>query len=212
MSIDILGEKYARRLVATLTDGTGELELVWFQGINWIEKLLQRGGKFRVFGKVGFFMNNPQISHPELEQVTDEKTETRNFLEPVYPSTEKLKSWSLGGRQIAQLTSALIPLLSEKDIPENLPASLLEKFRLIKRFDAYKFIHFPNTQQDYINAVKRIKFEELFLSQLRMGLIRFKRHTTSRGAVFEKVGELFNDFYHNHLPFELTGAQKKVLK
>ncbi len=211
-SIEILGEKYGRRLVATLNDGTGEMELVWFQGISWIEKLLHSGAKYLVFGKAGFFMNSPQISHPEIELISEENKETKNYLEPVYASTEKLKARSLGGRQIANLTFTLLQLLSEKDIPENIPDSILQKFKLVKRFDAFKNIHFPKSQKDYLNAVKRIKFEELFLSQLRMGLIRMKRHTSSKGLVFGKVGDFFNDFYNHHLPFELTGAQKKVLK
>ena len=211
-SVEILGEKHGRRLVATLYDGTGELELVWFQGINWIEKMVHIGARFRVFGKAGFFMNSPQISHPEMELVTEEKVETKNFLEPVYASTEKLKARSLGGRQIAQLTYTLLQLLSEKDIPENIPERILKTFRLVKRFDAFKNIHFPKTPADHENAVKRLKFEELFLSQLRMGLIRLKRHTFSKGMVFEKVGDFFNDFYTNYIPFELTGAQKRVLK
>lgn len=211
-SKEILGEKRGRRLVASLFDGTGELELVWFQGINWIEKALQTGSKLRVFGKAGFFMNTPQLSHPEIEKVTDEKVETKNFLEPVYASTEKLKARGLGGRQIAQLTYTLLNLLSEKDFPENLPDSILEKFRLVKRWEAFKNIHFPSNETDHKKAVSRIKFEELFLSQLRMSLIRVKRHASSRGFVFEKVGALFNNFYSQHLPFELTGAQKRVLK
>jgi ATP-dependent DNA helicase RecG len=211
-SVEILGEKYARRLIATLYDGTGELELVWFQGINWIEKMVHTGDKFLVFGKAGFFMNSPQITHPEMELVTDEKKETRNFLEPIYPSTEKLKARSMGGRQLAKFTYTLLQSLSEKDIPENIPSSIIEKFRLAKRFDAFKNIHFPSSREDQEKAVKRIKFEELFLSQLRMGLLRFKRHSFSKGLVFEKVGDLFNDFYTNHIPFELTGAQKRVLK
>ena len=211
-SIETLGEKQGRRLVATIYDGTGELELVWFQGINWIEKILNIGARFRVFGKAGFFMNSPQITHPEMESVLDENKETRSFLEPIYPSTEKLKARSMGGRQMAKFTYTLLQLLSENDIPENIPADILERFRLVKRFDAYKNIHFPSSQEAYENAVKRIKFEELFLSQLRMGLLRFKRHTFSKGLVFGKVGDYFNDFYTNHIPFELTGAQKRVLK
>src|SRR6185437_8923203 len=103
--------------------------------------------------------------------------------------------------QIAKLTYTLLQLLSEKDIPENLPVSLLEKFRLVKKFDAYKNIHFPGSKEEYENAVKRIKFEELFISQLRMGLLRFKRHSSSRGLVFGKVGDLFNEFYNHHKPF-----------
>ena len=211
-SLNIVGENRGRRLVATLHDGTEEMELVWFQGITWVDKALSIGMRIRVFGKVGYFMNMPQISHPEFEIVTDENIETRNFLEPVYPSTEKLKARSMGGRQIAQFTYTLLGLLSENDIPENIPAGILEKFRLVNRFKAFKDIHFPSTQADYDNAVKRLKFEELFISQLRMQLVKLKRHTASRGFIFEKVGDYFNDFYHHHLPFELTGAQKRVLK
>lgn len=211
-SIGTLGEKRGRRLVATLYDGTGELELVWFQGISWIEKILHIGAPFLVFGKAGFFMNVAQITHPEMELLTEENKNAKSFLEPIYPGTEKLKARSMGGRQMGKLTFTLLQLLSEKDIPENIPAGILEKFRLTKRFDAFKNIHFPATQADYENAVKRIKFEELFISQLRMGLLRFKRHTFSKGLVFSKVGGLFNDFYNHHLPFELTGAQKRVLK
>ncbi|MGN6530770.1 MAG: ATP-dependent DNA helicase RecG [Ginsengibacter sp.] len=211
-SVEILGENRGRRLVATLNDGTGELELVWFQGINWIEKTLHIGSPFLVFGKAGFFMNSPQITHPEMELLTEANKNAKSFLEPIYPGTEKLKAKSMGGRQMGALTYTLLQMLSEKDIPENIPADVLEKFRLVKRFDAYKNIHFPASPNDYQNAVKRLKFEELFISQLRMGLIRFKRNTFSKGLNFSKVGNLFNDFYNHHLPFELTGAQKRVLK
>ncbi|MEO6818156.1 MAG: ATP-dependent DNA helicase RecG [Ginsengibacter sp.] len=211
-ALEIMGEKRGRRLVATLFDGTGEMELIWFQGISWVEKLLHVGGRYRIFGKVGFYMSLPQISHAEFEPVNDENINTRNFLEPVYSSTEKLRTRGLGGRQVAQLTYTLLNLLSEKDLPENIPADILQKFRLLNRFEAFKFIHFPKNTEEYDNAVRRIKFEELFLAQLRMGLLRVKRHTSSHGVIFEKVGNLFNDFYKNHLPFELTNAQKKVLK
>jgi len=211
-SLEILGERSGRRLVASLYDGTGELELVWFQGINWIQKSLNVGSSYIVFGKAGFFMNTPQITHPEMELLSEANKEAKDFLEPVYPATEKLKAKGLGGRQIGNLTARLLQLLSEKDVPENLPADLLSKFRLVKRFEALKNIHFPAAKADYENAVKRLKFEELFISQLRMGLLRFKRNTYSKGHIFSKVGNLFNDFYTNNLPFELTGAQKRVLK
>ncbi|MEO6637160.1 MAG: ATP-dependent DNA helicase RecG [Ginsengibacter sp.] len=211
-SVEILGEKRAKRLVATLYDGTGDLELVWFQGINWIEKTLSVGLRLRVFGKAGFFMNSPQITHPELEMITDGDAPVKSFLEPVYPSTEKLKTRSLGGRQLAKLTSVLLQMITVKDIPENLPDSIINKYRLVSRYDAFCRIHYPANQEDYIAAVKRLKFEELFISQLRMGLLRFKRHSFSRGLLFTRVGNNFNEFYSNHLPFELTGAQKRVIK
>jgi ATP-dependent DNA helicase RecG len=211
-SVEILGERRGRRLVATLYDGTGELELVWFQGINWIQKSVIVGAPYIVFGKAGFFNNMPQITHPEMELLTEANKNAKNFLEPVYPATEKLKSKALGGRQLGKLTFGLLQIISEKDIPENLPEELLSKFRLVKRFDAIKNIHFPVSKNEYENAVKRLKFEELFISQLRMGLVRFRRNSFSKGHPFLKVGDLFNDFYNHHLPFELTGAQKRVLK
>lgn len=211
-SLEILGHNAGRRLVAGLYDGTGELELVWFQAINWVQKTLHIGKKYRVFGKAGFYLNTPQITHPEIEEVTEVNTETKFFLEPVYPGTEKLKAGNLGGRQIAKLTYTLLQMLSEKDIPENLPSPVLSQYHLVKRYNAFMQIHFPTSMNEYIAAVKRLKFEELFISQLRLGLIRYKRHSFSKGLVFAKVGSYFNEFYTRNLPFELTGAQKRVLK
>ena len=211
-SLEILGQKGRRRLVATLNDGTGELELVWFQAISWVQKTLTIGKKYRVFGKAGFFMDAPQITHPEMEEVTEGNTATNFFLEPVYPSTEKLKARNMGGRQMAKLTYTLLQMLQEKDIPENLPASLLSQYHLVKRYNAFRQIHFPAGIEEYLAAVKRLKFEELFISQLRLGLVRYKRHSFSTGLVFTKVGSYFNEFYGRNLPFELTGAQKRVLR
>ncbi|MEO6188737.1 MAG: ATP-dependent DNA helicase RecG [Ginsengibacter sp.] len=211
ISVEIIGKNRGRRLEAFLRDETGELQLVWFQGINWIEKTLNVGARFRVFGRAGFFLNSPQISHPEMEAVTDEK-ELKSFLEPVYPSTEKLKVRGLGGRQIARLTATLFQMINEKDLPENLPAGLLSKYKLLSRYQAICNVHFPTSTEDHIAAVKRIKFEELFLAQLRMGLVRMQRHKYSKGFLFKNVGSYFNEFFSNHMPFELTGAQKRVIK
>lgn len=209
---DTVGEKRGRRLVAYLQDDTGELELVWFQGINWIEKTLSVGSQYLVFGRAGFFNNQPQITHPEMELVISETAGAKNFLEPIYPSTEKLKARSLSGRQIGKLTFNLFAVINEKEVAENLPQPILERYKFISRYKAFKQIHFPANAEEYSDAVKRLKFEELFISQLRLGLLRFERHRFSRGLVFDKVGELFNTFYNNYLPFELTGAQKRVLK
>jgi ATP-dependent DNA helicase RecG len=209
---EVLGERRGKRLVAYIEDDTGELELVWFQGISWIEKTLTIGTKYLVFGKVGFFLNRPQITHPEMEPVTTGQTGAKNFLEPIYPSTEKLKARSLSGRQIGKITFNLFSLLSEKEVTENLPENIIKKFRMIPRYDAFRQIHFPKNNEEYIAAVRRLKFEELFLSQLRLGMLRSKRHNFSKGSVFTNVGDLFNIFYKEYLPFELTGAQKRVLK
>jgi len=211
-NIDIIGIKGGRRMVATLRDKTGTLELTWFQGISWIQKILQPGEQYLVFGKVSFFQGRPQIVHPEMELLTTEKKDGRSFLEPIYPTTEKLRAKALGGRQIGKLTEVLMKLLSEKNVPENLPDDILNNLKLVSRFNAYSQIHFPANMQEYDEAVKRLKFEELFIAQLRMARLRSQRHRFSKGVVFEKVGDLFNTFYTKHLPFELTGAQKRVIK
>ena len=212
LSIEMLGEKRARRLVARLKDDTGIIELIWFQGISWVEKILNIGQDYLVFGKLGFFMGKPQLAHPEIENFSVEKTVGKNHLEPIYPSTEKLKSKWLNGRAIGKHTAELLARLTEKDLPENLPASIVTKYKLISRFQSYKHIHFPASLKHYEHAVRRIKFEEFFWAQLRINLIKTERHRFSKGQVFDKVGKLFNDFFSNQLPFELTGAQKKVLK
>lgn len=160
--IEIIGTRGSRRMVATLKDKTGSIELVWFQGISWIQKILQEGKDYLVYGKVSFY-NNYQITHPEIELLTDATAEGKNYLEPVYPTTEKLRAKSLNGRQIGKLTSALLPQLSEKDIPENIPSAILQKLKLVSRYNAYCDIHYPKSPQDYEAALKRLKFEELFL-------------------------------------------------
>lgn len=210
-SVEEIGIKHARRLVATLRDATGEIELVWFQSINYLQKIVHPGDLFLVFGKTGFYMNNPQMTHPEMERITGEQV-TKPYLEPVYPSTEKMKSRGMGGRQLGTLTQILLQMLGEKDIPENLPDSIKEKYRLMDRYTAYRNIHFPENPELYTKAVKRLKFEELFIIQLQLSLIKSKRHRQSKGFVFSKVGDLFHGFYDRYLPFELTGAQKNALK
>jgi ATP-dependent DNA helicase RecG len=212
LNIEVTGDKRARRLTAQLKDKSGFLELTWFQGITWVRKMLQAGQPYLVYGKVGFFQNRPQIIHPEIEILTQDKQDGKSFLEPVYPTTEKLKVRGLGGRQIGKLTQVLIAMLREKDITENLPSPILSQLKLFDRFTAIKQIHFPPDLHAYEEAVKRLKFEELFMAQLRMNLLRSSRHRFSKGVVFDKVGECFNTFYKNYLPFELTGAQKRVVK
>jgi ATP-dependent DNA helicase RecG len=210
--IAIIGENRGRRLVVHLQDDTGAIELVWFQGINWVQKILQAGQQYLVFGKLSFFMNKPQIAHPEIETGGTQKQEGKAHLEPIYSSTEKLKAKGLNGRVIGKFTYDLLQLISEKDLPENLPESIIKKYKFISRYDAYRYIHFPPSEKHYQHALRRLKFEELFIAQLRLGLIKSTRHRFSKGLVFDKVGILFNSFYTQYLPFELTNAQKRVLK
>lgn len=212
LHIETIGDKRSRRLTAQLKDKSGFLELTWFQGINWVQKMLQAGQPYLVYGKVGYFQGRPQIIHPEMEVFISGKQEGKNFLDPVYPTTEKLKARGLGGRQIGKLTQVLLAMLREKDIPDNLPGNIIHQLKLTDRFTALKQIHFPPSPTAYDEAVKRLKFEELFIAQLRMNMLLSNRHRFSKGVVFDKVGELFNTFYKDHLPFALTGAQKRVLK
>ncbi|MGN6166115.1 MAG: ATP-dependent DNA helicase RecG [Flavisolibacter sp.] len=209
---ETVGERSSKRLTAFLTDDTGVIELTWFKGITWIEKTLKQNEIYNVFGKISFFMGKPQIVHPEMEAVKSVAAPVKSHLEPVYSTTEKLKAKGLSGRQMGKLTEALFVLLNEKNIPENLPQPLVEKLKLLPRFEALKQIHFPTAAPLYEQALRRLKFEEFFITQLRLAKVRSDRHRRSKGVVFSKVGELFNTFYKNHLPFELTGAQKRVIK
>jgi len=208
----IIGERKGRRLTAELKDASGTVQLVWFQGISWIERSLKEGEEYLVYGKLSFFNGRPQITHPEMELRSSEKQEGKIFLEPVYPSTEKLKARGLGGRQIGKLTYTLLSLLKEKDLPENLPTSILKQLKVKDRYTSFKQIHFPGNEDEYEKALRRLKFEEFFIAQLRLGLIKMERHRFSKGVKFEQVGELFNSFYQHNLPFQLTAAQKRVLK
>ncbi|MGZ8545697.1 MAG: ATP-dependent DNA helicase RecG, partial [Flavisolibacter sp.] len=209
---EMSGSGSSKRITATLKDSSGVMELTWFKALHWVEKLLKQDEIFLAYGRIGFFMGKPQIVHPELELASQETANGKNFLEPVYPSTEKLKTKNLGGRQLGKLTAALFALLTERDIPENLPAGMLSKLRLMPRFEAYRQIHFPSSPAHYDQALRRLKFEELFITQLRLAMVRSERHRKSKGVVFQKVGDLFNQFYSEYLPFELTGAQKRVIK
>jgi len=212
MHYEIIGVGRSRRLIAQIKDASGQLELTWFQGISWVEKNLHVGSDYLVFGKTGFFNSKAQMVHPEIEVFVPAKTGAKAFLEPVYPSTEKLKAKGLNGRQIAKLTQIVFSLIQPKDIVENIPDHLLKELKLLSRFEAYSLIHFPTSEILYNKALERLKFEELFIAQVRLQLVRLQRNKTSKGVVFEKVGDYFNNFYNKHLPFTLTGAQKRVLK
>ena len=212
LQAEIVGEGRSRRMVARLKDDTGTVELVWFQGINWIEKILHTGHQYLAFGRLSFFMGLPQIAHPDLENYIAGQSSAKPVLDPVYPSTEKLKARGLNGNALGKITRALMERISEKDLPENLTASIIKEYKFISRYDAYKQIHFPASEQHYHHALRRLKFDELFFAQLRLQIRKMERHRYSKGFIFKKTGEYFENYYKNYLPFELTNAQKKVLK
>ncbi len=210
LGLHSIGEKRSKRMVAQLKDESGYLELAWFQGIQYVQKNLVEGQTYLVFGRLGFFNGKPQIVHPEMEPFEVQTMAKKSLLEPVYGSTEKLKSRGLNGKQLGKLTQVLFQQISERDLPENLPAHLLVD--RMGRWEAFRQIHFPSSQVKYKQALSRLIFEELFVAQIRLNLIKIDRHKNSKGQVFEKVGDYFNTFYNNYLPFELTGAQKRVIK
>jgi ATP-dependent DNA helicase RecG len=210
LGLHSIGEKRSKRMVAQLKDESGYLELAWFQGIQYVQKNLVEGQTYLVFGRLGFFNGKPQIVHPEIEPFEVQTMSQKSLLEPVYGSTEKLKSRGLNGKQLGKLTQVLFQQISERDLPENLPAHLLVD--RMGRWEAFRQIHFPSSQAKYKQALSRLIFEELFIAQIRLNLIKIDRHKNSKGQVFEKVGNYFNTFYNNYLPFELTGAQKRVIK
>ncbi len=210
---EMVGVKRAQRFVATFVDDTGRLELVWFQGAKWISEKLKPHltNEYVVFGKPTSFNGKVNIAHAEIELVNDENTVGASAMQSVYNSTDKLKARGFDTKGIARLQRSLIQLI-KNNISETLSQSILGRFHLISREDAIKEIHFPKSSERLRKAEFRLKFEELFFIQLKLLKQKIQREHSYRGFVFSKVGENFNRFYTNHLPFELTNAQKRVIK
>lgn len=209
--VSTAGSYRSKRLMATITDGTGEIDLIWFQGINWVADLLSPGKEYIVFGKPSWFNGRLNFAHPELETPSEQPSALSNAIRPFYRSTENLKSKGLDSKGIAKLMKTL--LLSDKfSIPETLTEEILGNLRLMGRQDAFLNIHFPSDHTILKKAQGRLKFEELFYIQLRLLQQKFARAHKPDGHIFTKVGDNLNNFYHHYLSFELTGAQKRVIK
>ena len=203
------GNGFKQRLTATLYDETGKIELIWFKGASWIKKTLKENERYIVFGKVSLFNGQYNIPHPEIEPLNSDTAIAG--MQPVYPTTEKLRTRGITNRSFAKLTQVLFEKVKATDIPEILPADILSQYNLCNRAQAIKWVHFPDSEEHKLAAQHRLKWEELFASQLMIARIR-QQHTIQRGSKFDKVGDNFNNFFKDHLPFELTGAQKRVLK
>lgn len=206
-----ISQKRGSRLVATFTDGTGTLELVWFRGAKWIQESIKPGVPYVVFGRVNLFNRQFSMPHPEMELLSEFKKSLRGTMQPVYPSTEKLNNRGVTNRVVQKLMQQLF-LETKGRFRETLSLPVRKSYGLIDKNEAMFNIHFPQNQDTLVRARYRLKFEELFYIQLQLVVKNMTRKTKNKGFVFEKVGSYFNDFYNNHLPFELTGAQKKVLK
>ncbi len=207
-----IGEKKAKRLVGQFKDETGSIELVWFQSITWLQKSLKVGAVYVMYGKPSVFNGQISITHPEMEPYQAQAKNLGNMtLQPVYSSTEKLKKFNLDSKGIQKLQQTALETVF-RQLPEQMPAYLLEKHLLMDQGRATVAIHFPQSQEELTQAIKRIKFDELFYIQLK--LLKNKQLNTKkfRGQIFSKVGDKFNTFFKERIPFPLTNAQKRVVK
>lgn len=204
-----IGEGHKKRLVATFTDSTGIIELVWFQGISWFEKSLRRNTEYIVYGKPALFGGKYSITHPDIDLLTPENAQGGTW-QPVYHLTEKLRKRFVDSRAISKMVKSILELATPH-IRETLPVELITQYRLMSKADALWSIHLPPTPAHLHQATRRLKFEELFYNQLRLIKTKILQQNEFPGQVFDKV-HLLTEFYDQHLPFDLTNAQKRVLR
>jgi ATP-dependent DNA helicase RecG len=205
--VEELGNPRSKRLVATFTDGTSFIELVWFKGAKWVRKSLKIGVPIVVYGKVNDFNGKKSIPHPEISDPQAQNA----ALEPVYSTTDKLSRKGLHSKGFGKtIAASLQKYLSEVEDPFS--PEFCQKNNLISKQQALRWIHFPQNPQQLEAAKNRIKFEEFFFLQLTQIRNKMRNKTALKGYAFEEVGQMFLNFYNNHLPFELTGAQKRVVK
>lgn len=210
LGFETIGEGRQRRLIAHFSDGTGIVDLVWFQGIKFLVGKYKVHQEYIVFGKPSVFNGRINIAHPDIDNASELKLSTMG-LQPYYNTTEKMKRSSLNSHAIEKMMSAVVQQLHEP-LPETLSSAILTEHHLMPLTEALRNIHFPANPELLRKAQYRLKFEELFYVQLNILRYAKDRQRKYRGYVFETVGEIFNTFYAKNLPFELTGAQKRVLK
>ena len=210
-SLQNVGEGRSKRLVATFKDDTGIIELVWFRGHKWIREGLKLNKAYVIFGRINWFNSKFNMVHPEMELLEEHKKNLQSVMQPIYPSTEKLSNKGITNRVIIKIMQQLFLETNGKFV-ETLSENLKHELKLINKSDALFNIHFPKNQKLLAQAQYRLKFEELFFIQLQLIIKNLLHKSKIKGYPFTKVGNLFNNFYNNHLPFELTKAQKRVLK
>ncbi len=206
-----IAQKRGSRMVATFQDASGTMELVWFKGQKWIKDALIINEPYVIFGKLNHYNGNFSMPHPELELVTDYKKKLQTKMQPVYPSTEKLTNSGVSNKLVRGYIQNLLQQVFD-GVQESLSQEIIEDFQLISKRDALLNVHFPKDQERLAKAEFRLKFEELFFIQLQLVRKKLINKAKIKGAVFENVGAVFNQFYKDKLPFDLTNAQKRVLK
>jgi len=210
-SIKTVQQKRGSRLTATFIDETGTMELVWFRGAKWIKDSIKVNTPYVIFGKTNHFNGNFSMPHPEMELLTEYKKSLRSVMQPVYHSTEMLTNKGVSNRVIQKMMMSLFTELNGK-FGETLSQEIMQEQELISKNDALFNIHFPKSQDLLSKSQARLKFEELFFIQLQLIRKKMIHKAKIKGHPFVKVGSYFNNFYKNKLPFELTNAQKRVLK
>jgi ATP-dependent DNA helicase RecG len=210
-SMKTVGTGRQERLTAMFSDGTGVLELVWFKGQKYVKDQIDSQAQYIVFGKPSAFNGQINIVHPELEKIKEDQVKITSALQAFYNTTEKMKKGFLNSKTIQKLQQNIFISFQGK-ISETLPASILGRYKLMHLHECLKTIHFPDNTQVLEKAQWRLKFEELFYIQLNILRQRNQRKTTIKGYAFPKVGDFLNTFYAEKIPFELTGAQKRVIK
>jgi len=213
-NIQEVGQQRGKRLTAILSDDTGNLECVWFQGAQWVKKSLKPNVEYLVFCKPTYFKDRLNLVHPELELVEEEKGEKYMGMQPMYPATEKLKTKGLDSKGILKLQRVVMSEMIESDLPELLPPFALQKYKFINRFSAFRNVHFPENEITLQKSRARLKFEELFFIQLSLLANKLNRKQSSSGYLLERKKGRVNEFY-NYLTskkFQLTNDQLNVLK
>lgn len=206
----IKGQRQSR-LTAMLKDGSGMIELVWFKGVKWIEKSIELNKEYVVYGKPNAYKGKYNIAHPEIE-LTEENAGLKSNYEPVYSNSERASKMGFDNKLRRKIIKQALTHVNISSIPETLPQYLVEKLQLIKRYEAIQWIHFPNDTNQLNKAKARIKFEEVFYFQLKLLYSKNERRYKYKGHSFDSIGKYFNKYYKEKLPFELTGAQKRVIK
>ena len=203
-------QKRGRRLTAKFSDKSGAIELIWFKGVKWVKESVKNGQEYVIYGKPTVYRGKLNIAHPEMELFENYRRQKHSGLRPLYPTTERMKLMSLDSKGMFKIMSNLVSQIRQEHLYENLPEKIINKYRLISKFHAMVHIHMPKTRDHHHQAVRRLKFEELFFIQLQILALKLS-HKKQEGYAFNPTGDLTDHFFEKIIPFKLTSAQERVL-